>query len=212
MNDKNLKFKSIYRKSKSAGYTILETMIAVSVFIIVITMGLSALLNANSLHRSSQNMRSIIDNLSFIMDDMSRNIRTGYTYKCFRKGTDLTLSSSAISSSPTTRSCSDGWALAFESTAGLTTNNSDQWVYYIDNNGKIWRSTESSANAIQLTSNEINIDTTKSGFSVLGAEPFGSGNSQQPIVIIRLVGTITYKNINTPFSVQTTISQRLMDL
>src|SRR3989339_2244393 len=64
------------------GYTIIETMIAISLFLVIIMAGMGALLNANLLHQKSQNMRSIIDNLSFIMEDMSRNLRTGYDYHC----------------------------------------------------------------------------------------------------------------------------------
>src|SRR3972149_4215789 len=64
------------------GYTIIETMIAISLFLVIIMAGMGELLNANLLHQKSQNMRSIIDNLSFIMEDMSRNLRTGSKYYC----------------------------------------------------------------------------------------------------------------------------------
>src|SRR5574343_971807 len=74
--------KNIYLKNNKSGYTIIETMIAVSVFLVVIMIGMGALLNANSIHQKSQNMRSIMDNLSFVMEDMSRNLRTGYNYHC----------------------------------------------------------------------------------------------------------------------------------
>jgi Tfp pilus assembly protein PilV len=57
---------------KESGYTIIETMIAVSLFLIVVTTGIGALLNANLLHQKSASMRSIMDNLSFAMEDMNR--------------------------------------------------------------------------------------------------------------------------------------------
>src|ERR1035437_840256 len=71
---------------KGGGFTIIETMIAVSLFIIIVMMGMGALLNANALHQKSQNMRSILDNLSFVMEDMSRNLRVGYSYDCILAG------------------------------------------------------------------------------------------------------------------------------
>ena len=52
---------------KEAGYTIIETMVAVSIFLIVIMYGMGALLNANLLHQKSQDLRSILDILSFII-------------------------------------------------------------------------------------------------------------------------------------------------
>jgi len=65
---------------------------------------------------------------------------------------------------------------------------------------------------VQLTPSEVNIDTTGSAFSVLGAEPPSAGDYQQPFAIIHLVGKITYKTTVTSFSLQTTISQRQTDI
>lgn len=193
---------------RKSGYTIIETMIAVSLFLVIIMAGMGALLNANLLHQKSRDMRSILDNLSFIMEDISRNLRTGYNYQCFRKGVDLTLSFATLGAP---RSCSDGWAIAFESDTGNTLSNTDQWVYYTDNSGKIFKSTDGAINFTQLTPDEVVINQV-SGFSVLGSENLSAGNQQQPLVIIRLVGTITYKDFATPFSLQTSVSQRLIDV
>ena len=199
------------KKAKSSGYTIIETMIAVSLFIIVITAGMSALLNANVLHQKSIATRSIVDNLNFVLEDMSRNIRTGYHYHCFVSGDVIPDTTSAVPSTP--KSCASGWALAFEPAAGSTTNNDDQWVYYI-NNGKIFKSTSgpySAANFIQLTPDEVVIDAVSS-FAVLGAEAPSTGDKQQPFVVIKLVGSINSNNAVTPFSLQTSASQRFIDL
>jgi hypothetical protein len=60
---------------------------------------------------------------------------------------------------------------------------------------------------------EIEIDSNNSGFVVKGALPVSGGDVRQPFVIIRLVGTITSKdNVITPFSLQTSVSQRLIDV
>lgn len=193
------------------GYTIIETMIAVSLFLIIVTAGMGALLNANLLHEKSHSLRSIMDNLSFIMEDMSRNLRTGYNYHCFAASEVIPSSTSSTVSTP--KSCANGWAIAFESANGVPSNNDDQWIYYIDDTGKIFKSTQGpyvSSNFIQLTPDEIVIDQI-SGFSVLGAEP-PLGNRQEPFVNIRLVGKIIFKNVITPFSLQTSVSQRLVDI
>jgi len=199
------------KKKKNAGYTIIETMIAVSLFIIIIMTGMNSLLNANMLHQKSQNMRSIMDNLSFVLEDMSRNLRTGTNYHCFVAGDAIPSITSPIVSAP--KSCANGWAIAFESASGNPGNNDDQWVYYI-NNGKIFKSAAgpySVSNFIQLTPDEVIINSI-SGFSVLGAEHPSSGNQQQPFVVIRLVGNIIFRNITTPFSLQTSVSQRVIDI
>ena len=208
---KYLKQKNIGRKalSKAKGYTIIETMIAVSLFITIIMAGMGTLLNANLVHKKSQNMRSIMDNLSFVLEDMSRNIRTGYNYHCFISTDTIPSGTDPVVSTP--NSCPSGWALAFESATGSTGDHNDQWLYYISN-GKIFKSTVgpyAASSFVQLTPDEVVINPI-SGFSVLGAEPI-STNNQQPFVGIKLVGTVTLKNVVTPFSLQTSASQRLID-
>src|SRR3989344_1597850 len=127
------KFRRINMKKINlhAGYTIIETMIAISLFLIVVTIGMGALLNANLIHRKSQDMRSIMDNLSFIMEDMSRNIRTGYNYYC---GDTI--------DTGTVGDCDDGGVIVFEYSEGDTLSDSDQWVYQITLDGVLQRSTD----------------------------------------------------------------------
>lgn len=179
----------------------IETMIAVSLFLVVVITGMGALLNANLLHHKSQDMSSIIDNLSFILEDMSRNLRTGYNYHCIDDG-------NVSDFSP--HSCSNGGGISFESATGDPVNNNDQWVYGIYPDGSIQKSVDGGTMFVILTPPEIKINTISSSFSVLGAEP--PPDTRQPFVIIRLVGSITFKNVVTPFSIQTSVSQRLIDI
>lgn len=202
--------KNINNKKEIGGYTIIETMIAISLFIIIIMAGMGALLNANLLHRKSQSMRSIMDNLSFIMDDVSKNLRTGYSYRCINNGADF---GTAVVSTPL--SGSSCWGVAFEYQNGVTGNSADQWVYYIGlyggKNG-IFKSVDGGSTFTQLTSDEIIIDTTASSFSVLGALPPSSLDNQQPFITIKLVGKITVDAVDSPFSLQTSVSQRAVDI
>jgi len=194
---------------KQSGFTIIEMMIAITLFIVIIVYGMQSLLNANLVHKKTQDMRSILDNLSFTLDDMSKNIRIGYNYHCIDDNNfdSLTLSIS--------KSCKDGIGLAFESSNGSSIDAEDQWVYFISDN-KIWKSTLGpycgESCAIQLTPDEVKIDDQVSGFSVLGAESPIEGDQQQPLVIIRLVGSIERNNSSTPFSIETAVSQRLIDV
>ena len=200
--------KKYFIKKKKNGYTIIETMIAVSLFIVIVMAGMSALLNANLLNRKSQDMHSILDNLSFIMEEMSRNLRIGYNYRCINDGNFST--SIAVA-----KSCSNGGAIAFENAFGNRFSDTDQWVYKIESQDggitfSISKSVDSGANWVQLNPPEVAINSV-SGFSVLGAEP-PAGDRQQPFIIIKLVGTITFKNVVTPFYLQTSVSQRLIDV
>jgi prepilin-type N-terminal cleavage/methylation domain-containing protein len=189
------------KKSKSAGYTLIETMIAVTIFLIIVMIGMNALLNANLLYNKSKDMRSILDNMSFVMEDMSRNLRTGVNYHCIDDGNLISVNA---------HSCAGGGGISFHPATGGT-----EWTYYIGANPNnpstlsIFKIVDGST--VQLTPDEVNIDPISS-FSVLGAEPASSGDNQQPFVTIHLVGTITYKNVITPFSLQTSVSQRQLDI
>ncbi len=199
------------------GFTIIETMISISIFIIVVMIGMGALLNANLLHNKSQNMRSIMDNLSFIMEDMGRNLRIGSNYYCIPTGVTPPVGTP----NPVTQSCTIGGGISFQSAPPTS-----QWVYFIGTYGGksgIFRSVDGATKFVQLTPDEVVIDTVASGFSVLGAEPpiynadgtisrTAPSDLQQPFVTIRLVGTITYNGVVTPFSLQTSVSQRVIDI
>lgn len=186
---------------ENRGYTIVETMIAISLFLVVIMFGMGSLLNATLLQKKSQDMRSIMDNLSFIMEDMSKNLRTGYDYHCVDDG-----NFSAVNP----HSCASGGGISFKSSYG------GQWVYKIESTDggstfNLSKSVDSGTNWAQLNSGEISFNSA-SGFSVTGAEPL-PGDTLEPFVTIRLVGTITSQNnLVTPFSVQTSVSQRLVDI
>ena len=193
-----------FKKNKKGGYTIIETMVAISVFLIVITIGMGALLNTSSLHNKSSNMRSIMDSLSFVMDDMSKNLRTGSKYYCVDPSETFTYTG-------TPHNCNNGKAIGF--TKVDENNIESKFVYSIedsDSNGKddISKSTNGSSFS-QLTPTEVSIDYGASGFYVFGAK---DDDTEQPFVIIRLVGSISYKGTSTPFSLQTSISQRLRDV
>jgi prepilin-type N-terminal cleavage/methylation domain-containing protein len=197
------------RKIADKGFTIIEMIIAIAIFLIVITMGVSALMNLYSVNRKAQNTRNILDGLSFAMEDMSRNIRTGYNYKCIISSVSITSELVGPGDCAT-----GGFGIGFEYSDGSTTTSDDQWFYYIEG-GKLFRSTGglTLADRVQMTPDEVIIDATKSGFEVFGSEGVDLGDTQQPIVRMRLVGEIVNaRDGNTSFSLQTTVSQRLSDI
>jgi type II secretory pathway pseudopilin PulG len=191
------------------GYTIVETMISISIFLILIMTGMATLMNAFSVHKKSQNMRSAIDNLSFIIEDMSRNLRTGTQYYCLDftdvNFSNINTSKSSLIDGGVRRKC---WGIAFEAAEGGSSVD-DQWIYYLDGAGAVQRSVDGGNNSIPLTPSEVKLSTV-SGFYVVGAEPSLS-DDQQPLVKIILVGSITERGVASPFSLETTVSSRVVD-
>lgn len=185
-----------------SGFTLIEVMIAVALFTIIMTIGIGAVLNSNTNHKKTETVRAVMDNLSFVMEDMSRNLRLGSAYHCG----DLTVNIEEP------LDCQLAPTIAFEGMTGVTGNASDQIVYGITSDGHAIKSTDSGATSKNLTPSEVSIDPLRSGFSVVGSSTYVSGDRTQPRVIIRLAGTVTYRDLSSDFDIQTTVSQRLIDL
>ena len=64
------------------GFTLVEVMVSVSIFVLITTIGIGALMNINNAYKQSRSQRIAIDSLNFVLDSMSRQIRTGSQYSC----------------------------------------------------------------------------------------------------------------------------------
>ena len=217
--------KNYFLKNKKGGYTIIETMIAVSLFLIIVVAGVGALLNANVVHNKSANLRSVMDNLTFIMEDMSRHIRTGYNYRCYSDPLNWSQGEAGLPELNDPRFCANGGTIVFEEAYGDPEtsgdpNTDDQWVYNISAPApgqpfEIRKSSDGGQTFTRLNDTAVSIDPS-SYFAVLGPEhpdvSLTSGDLQQPMVTIVLKGEINYKDVVTPFSLQTSVTQRLVDV
>lgn len=210
---------------RTRGFTLIEMMIAVALFTIVMVIGIGAVLNANLLHKKTQSVRAVIDNLGFVMEDIARNVRLGYDFTC--EGVDAALYLPATGSTPPTLSgnlLTDPAdclvASNLYSSVSFTPTNIDPTVttvrrlaYVITPVGIFKNDIPDIASGVSgqfklLTPPEVIIDSAQSGFLVLGSQ---KADEVQPRVVIRLSGFVTYKNQQTPFVLQTTISPRYRD-
>jgi prepilin-type N-terminal cleavage/methylation domain-containing protein len=191
---------------KEDGFTLIEIMVSISIFTILMVMGIAALLSANTAHRRAEGLRSAVDNLNFIMDDMTRTIRTGSAYHCQAfSGPSIAAPLDCPPSSVQFLS------LAVEGQEGSSTDPLDQIVYRIVQipgsltDAYIDKSISSGTNPKILSTPEVVVDASKSGFVVMH-----SGTStDRPYVVIHLVGSVQYKGTTMPFAMQTTVSQRV---
>jgi hypothetical protein len=195
---------------KNGGYSIIEVMVSVTVFLVVIVYGVGTLLSTYSIYNRQNNMRSIMDNLNFIMDDMTRSLRVGYNYEC----------SGSVVSSNAPADCPNGYTIFFEHAEGDPNDAGDQWGYQVYFNGEknVLQKTTQSGNPGtwgQMSVPEVDFNGGVSLVSVLGSYPPSGGASpdtQQPLVQIRLVGEINDNGNVVPFSLQSTVSQRRVDV
>lgn len=213
--------KNISKIENQKGFTLVEVMIAIGLFVVVMVFGIGSVLSTNTAHKKSQSQRAINDNLSFVIEDMSRNIRLGSNYRCpMDLGTifnDDEYSFQVSTIDALGQDCAvgdEGLSLSFDpmnANFDDPADTTDQMGYVIYNNA-IYKTSASTFDGsvhtfIRITPPEVVIDESKSGFTVIGTE----STSTQPRVIVRLSGTVNYKNITTPFDIQTTLSQRLLE-
>lgn len=190
------------------GFTLVEMMVSVSIFAIVMLVGVGALLSMVEVNKRAQGINSVMNNLNAAVEQMARTIRVGSTYYC---GT------SSVAPPPytlaTTRDCgaSGGLLLAFEPTGGDPDNDNDQVVYRL-NGTQLERSLSAGAGNswVAITAPEVAVTDFK--FYVRGSTPYGGGDFEQPRVLIVIHGTANTGQEQTTFSVQASVTQRVIDI
>ncbi len=185
------------------GFTLIEMMVAVSIFAIVMMIGVGALLSLVEANRRAQAINSVVNNLNAALESMGRSVRTGATYHCSVLWND-------VAALAVPQDCTTGGALlAFEPAGGDRLNPADQVVYRFNPQvGQLQRSTNGGADWIALTAPEVTIEDFD--FYVVGAS---ASDDLQPRVLIRLDGsTDVAGGTPTRFKVQTTITQRIIDI
>jgi type II secretory pathway pseudopilin PulG len=176
------------------GFTLLELIVSVGLFMIVVTIAASAYLSMISLNRKAMATNDVVSNLSFVMESMSRSIRTGSGYDCGGVGGAANCWSGGSS------------AFSFTSEDGLATTyllRSNATVGVCVNTG----CSDSAANSIT----DPRVTITGLTFYVQGV---GTGDSTQPRVLITLSGSVRPDPQSDPvtFTIQTSATQRLIEL
>ncbi|MCW9054436.1 MAG: type II secretion system GspH family protein [Candidatus Pacebacteria bacterium] len=186
---------------KQRGFTLIEIMVAVALFAVVMTISIGALLSLVEANRKAQALNSIKDNLNFALENMSRNMRAGTTYHCSTN----TLVPSDLDSP---EDCASGGVLvAFEKFDGDPADPGDQVVYRFVAN-RIEKSVDGGSTFIPITASEVVIEDMK--FYVVGTT---QGDTKQPRIVMTIQGSagVSARTV-TNFNLQSTISQRVLDL
>jgi prepilin-type N-terminal cleavage/methylation domain-containing protein len=210
-------------KNTSRGFTLIEVMIASTIFVIIITTGVTILITATNNYRQTSEVRQAMDTLNFVMEDMTRNLRLGTVFHCSNNLSGITTANACPVTSGVT------YTLAFEAFNGNTADPADQVVYGISSptgsttQGALYKKTKDAvppaypplpsaypafsapgAPFEQITPSNVSLDMSKSGFIV---SSFVEGTST-PAITIRLVGTVAYRATQIPFSIQSTVAPR----
>ena len=192
---------------KNNGFTLVEMLVALSLFTIVVTIVAGSILVLISGNQQVVGEQSVMANMSFVMDSMTREIRTGKNYYCANSFDNQLVEND-------NSDCSTGKnGISFvEAGNSITGSNNGIIAYYFDSTSKtIMRKVENS-NPQSIVSNDIYIKDAK--FFVTGTKSF-SDNSRdvnQPTVTIVITAMESSASGEKPVTLQTTITQRELDL
>ncbi|MEL6804355.1 MAG: type II secretion system protein, partial [Bacteroidota bacterium] len=78
------------------GFSLIELLVSVSIYIVVITMAVGTLLVLIDANAKAQNMQDVMTNLTFAIDSMTREVRTGRGYYCSDTDPGVSLSEFAV--------------------------------------------------------------------------------------------------------------------
>lgn len=176
-----------HKKSQEKGFTLVEMLVSVAIFTLVMLIATSSIFTIVASNKKAESLKSVMDNLSFALESMTRNIRTGSNYFCV----------------DTSGNCPGG-----DSDFRFTSNQSNgAQIEYSLSNGQImeYESDWGTNVAVPITASEINVTNLK--FYLVGAGKDGL----QPRVLMTVIGTAGTSTSETEFNIQTTLSQRQID-
>ena len=188
-----------YKKTK--GFTLIEMLVAIFVFTAIMTIATGAIFSVVAANKTSQALKSVLDNLSGALDSMSRNIRYGDNYICGDPGVDFDHG----------RSCPEG--SGGDTEFAFTDKDGDHVIYVYNpaiisqtgTNPGIFRCLDSVGDntCTRLTAAEVNISDMH--FYVQGAN---SNELRQPQLLITISGSAQAGPNPAKFNIETMIDQR----
>jgi prepilin-type N-terminal cleavage/methylation domain-containing protein len=197
------------RQITKKGFTLVEMMVAIAVFSIVMVTAMSALLNVIDANSKARAIKTAINNVSFALEGISKDMRMGTEYECSVDGNIFNKSS-----------CGNGGVTEIryrspraDYDSGISKN---KFAYYKFEGISIFeclqKSTRNCPTEYQpITSDEVKLTSVK--FYVLNDDASTNDYIEQPKMIMAVSGKAGSKaKIETTFDLQTSVSQRVRPL
>jgi prepilin-type N-terminal cleavage/methylation domain-containing protein len=197
---------------KNKGFTLIELMVSISIFMMIMTVAMGSLLITLDAKKKAEALNFTMDNLNFAMESMTRSLRMGTSYYC----TSGNITQSMLGSNLGSLDCDneDGaLKIAYKPSTSFNLSNAPRIVYSIQEkivgSGIYTLQRCTSSGCVDIVASNVNIDQNNSSFYVTGS---GVGDNTQPSVYIKLRGSILIKGEPIPFAIQTMVSQRTLSL
>jgi len=191
-----------------SGFTLIEVMVAVSIFAIIMTVGIGALLIINNTYRQSEVERQSVDSLTYVLETMSREIRTAQSWTTTANGSSFEFVDQdnldiTYQTYPFLNNAGTGIEMIVKAPLNNSNQNGTPAIPY---------------GTYDLTPVNVTIsDTSADGLvhAPGGGLTFtiekGANGTGQSYVQINLGGIVTYGSRSATFSFQTGVSKRVLD-
>lgn len=173
-------------KSKK-GFTLIEMMVSVALFSVVLTITLGSVMTIADSNKKARSLMSVTNNLNFAVDSIVRSFKSGEQSVVY--GDKKCLSTQEIDYST--------------SNSGYSKRAVEYCFEEEEGRGQITKTVNGST--VPLTSSDVDIDFLE--FQER------NGANIQPIIVIILEGTVKVsEKISSNFSIQTSVSQRKLNI
>lgn len=200
---------SIGSQKQNSGFTLIELMVSLTIFSIVMLISTGTLLTLIDVNAKAQALYMATTNLSFALDIITRDIRTGHAYYCAQidsgnhYGQDIDLTGTSDCSGKTFISFTRDWSgerVSYRFRSG------DASAVSIEQ-----RVGDSSQEWYPITSSQVTI--TRFDIIVDESSTTGGANNDQPTITLKVAGYINNGlDTDTDFNIQSHIVSRRLDI
>jgi prepilin-type N-terminal cleavage/methylation domain-containing protein len=186
--------------SQKKGFTLVELLVATGVFVAIMTVSLGSVVSILDAGRKARSLKSVMTNLNFTVEAMSREIKFGTNYYC---GVSTVFP-------PTPQNCT-GQNMAPQPSISFVSSEDVNIVYQLVGT-QIQKSIDGGVTFLGVTAPEVVIQDLK--FFVFNSSPQtqAPADNAQPRVIILIRGYAGNRpSSQSNFILQTTVSQRVPD-
>lgn len=184
------------KHSLTGGYTLVELMVSVGLFAVVMTLAAGAYLTMLNLNNSAQGVSTSIDSVSFTLEYLSREIRTGSAYGCPTTGVDC-----AYPNGGSTFTVKDQNLTVVTFSRKQISGSANYGVYQ-------------TIGGVSTLLTDPSINITRLTFYAAGTKPYSSTpvDISPAHVTILVAGTVSTGKQSFPFTVETGATMRNIDL
>lgn len=197
----------LFLKAKSyklqAAFTLVEMTVAFGIFAVIMVVATGSLLSLMEANHKAQALKTVVNNLHFALENISRAIRTGAVYHCDVTQGVVTTVRDCAQNSPADSAiftARDGTRVAYRQNGAAI----ERAVVAA---GEEWR-LSNPGTYVPITAPEIQVEQLH--FYVAGTS---KTDKEQPRVLIMVKGFMQGKSkVATRFDIETLVSQRQLDI